>query len=329
MTDVESHRDGRNNGPGKVGVAKDEGLSSGDAHGTLTQEDVEDRFADLERITATRRRRRLAISSWLSALVLLVLPGLVGYQFAKGQPTEYEAEAEVLFDIERASSRQMEVIVANGVISAERRELAATVSDETGVPLEELLDNRSIEVVERAGANVFSASSSVLRFKVRSSEKRWAEDQVSALVRTFVADYVAEDPDADARSQIEAILDDLQERRFDAQRDIERAEREMAQAEFDGLSTIRRAQISDELNNAVVAARTRYEAVVQDLSTQVRLLETLQPDGVSVRVSQLGEVYADDEPVSPKPARAGAIGLAAGLVLASTFLFGAFQLRRL
>lgn len=213
--------------------------------------------------------------------------------------------------------------MANAKIEAERREFAEVVADEYDLEIEDFIDQRGVEVV----VPDTGATSTVLRLTVRDPSARAARRYVAALADAYLAAQVTEDPDAELRSDIEDTIADLQDRRESAQDEIADAQEAKDEATFEGLSAAEYTERVSELDRNRVAAGSRYDEIVRDLDTQARLLAQLEPEGLQVRASLLGEPFVGDEPVSPKPVRSLALGLAVGLLLAGTWVFAALQLR--
>lgn len=257
------------------------------------------------------------------AAVVAILPAVVAYRVAKNAEPVYQAQAEVMYDIDRAAFGEADKIMANAKITAEGRGFAATLAADHDMDVEAVVDS---QVVSRV--TVDDVTTSILRFEVQHPDPATAEAQVQDWVTAFVTEQRSADPDATERLEIEATIESLQQDRLAAQEAIAQAEQVRSEAVLSGLTTTRRAQLVAELDSAVIAAGSRYNEIISDINAQARLLEQLENDDLRVQVDQLGAAFASADPVSPQPVRNLVFGLAVGLVLATTVLFTAFQLRR-
>ncbi len=274
--------------------------------------------------TAAQKRRSASLVPIVGlALLLVALPAIFAYFLASSQDEVFVAEVDVMHEITDAQFGDVDRVMANAKIDAERRELAAVVADRYDITVDDFISRRNIEIV----VSDTGATSTVSRFKVENESPRTARRQVALLADAYLADQVVEDPDAQRRADLEGTISDLQSRRLSAQDGIAAAQTAKDTATFDGLTAAEYTERVAELDRNRVAAGSRYDEIVRDLDTQLRLLESLEPDGLQVSASLLSEPFASDEPVSPKPLRSLALGLAVGLLLAGTWLFAALQFR--
>lgn len=234
--------------------------------------------------------------SWVFLLAVLLLPAVVAYVVASLSTKKYEAQAEVTHTIVNPSFGTTDRLFATQEVKARSRALADAVSTRLGLDGSTFVDALAIDAIT-AGIN---QDSTALRFSFKDEDPDLAQEAIQGYVDEYLAsvEVVIDVPGLDGTA---AEITKLQERRNDLL------------ARMGAARDAGELPLAQELNDD-------YEYVVNDLGVQVALFNSLRPNTPVVVAEQLGTAWVSDGPVEPQPARAAALGLVAGLCIASALL---------
>ncbi|MBA2497661.1 MAG: hypothetical protein H0V33_11330 [Acidimicrobiia bacterium] len=253
---------------------------------------------------ANGRRGRLGTGALLLAGVLLVACTTVGaYLFSASAPTVYGARAEFVYELggeDRAADADRRILTELEV--ARSRAVLESVAAASNMSIAEL--DRSL-TVERVG------ESGVIRFTVARQDQEEAVRLVDGIVRSYLRT-------SEESFAVDAELDFVTERI----------------AELDALQT----EIDTALSAAIaggasadIVAQLQLEA--QDLTVRIFEFEdrrtSIELDARNAgRVETLTPAFALDDPLGPKPARAGAFGVLVGMAIVASMAIAVAQLRQ-
>ncbi len=240
---------------------------------------------------ASRSRRLLFLLP-----VLVFLPAIVAYLLASTQQEKFQAQAEIAHTIVNPSFGTTDRLLATQEVRAQSRGLAEAVSQRFGIDTNEFVADLTVEPIV-TGIN---EDSTALDVTYRHPDGELAEQAVQAYVDEYLAsaEVVVDVPGLDGTAN---EIEKLQERRNELLAEIGAA-REGGDLD-----------LANELNDD-------YEFVVSDLGVQVSLFNSLRPNTPVVVAEQLGTTWLNPDPVEPQPIRAGALGLVAGVSIASAAL---------
>lgn len=212
------------------------------------------------------------------------------------QTPEYEAQSQVLVTEQNAGTTLLGSTQMQS--SSQEREFQTQVGVLQSRPIVEQvittleLDTTATDLLKRV-AFLTESGTNIATIEVTDTSPERAADIANA----FAESYVAWSRDM-RRASIRAAVDDVEARLSDTQQDIVRLE---AQA---GSSVTADEQVSLE------AAKSLYATLSEQL-VQLQINEQLETGPGSI----LATAAPDPDPVSPKPARDGVVGLVLGLVL--------------
>lgn len=242
--------------------------------------------------TSPQASRRML---WLLPLIVL-LPAVVAYVVAGSQTEKFEARAEVAHTIVNPSFGTTDRLLATQEVKAQSRALSEVVSQRVGLDIDAFVADLVVEPIV-TGIN---EDSTAMEMRFRHPEKTVAQEAVQAYVDEYLAsvEVVVDVPGLDGTAN---EIEKLQERR------------NALLAEIGEARTAGDTELADKLNDD-------YEYVVDDLGVQVALFNSLRPNTPVVVAEQLGTTWVDNNPVEPQPVRAAALGLVAGVCIASALL---------
>lgn len=240
------------------------------------------------------------------ALVGTLILGLAvgaGYGLSVAQDPVYGAETDVLYRVPESSGARAERDLATQQVIAQGRSVLQPVAGDAGMPVEELQEIVSVEIV---------GQSDVLRITMAHPDPDRAVDLAQAVADRYVR-TVTEGPvtEPEAATLVEATIDELAA-------ELAAVEEELAAVE------------SEPADPAAVADGERLRAEAEDLQGRIDGLErllsgsTIAPGGAEVRV--LTPAYLLEEPLAPQPLRAGVAGGIGGLLVVGAL--GAVLARR-
>jgi capsular polysaccharide biosynthesis protein len=261
--------------------------------GDRARPDPEDeaRSAPVRVIVGPRPRRRLTFLRWLALAVLtIVLVGVgawAGREVADRMPTKYAAHADVLYPLVQEQPtgflRQDRNLSTQEVLMASRRVLDP-VAAEFGIPVEDLAEELSTEVVDE---------SEVIRVQFTDTSRAQARKILVSIVTNYIA--VSNNPQrTELRAYLDAQIADVQSR----------------------LETARAAAAGLDLGLSQ-AAQAEIDALVQREATLRTQLDEDQLATIAGPVPQISVApYVEHDAVSPRPLLAIGGGALAGLVVA-------------
>lgn len=241
--------------------------------------------------------------AWAAACLLIFAAGTgAGYGLSAIQDPVYGAEADILYRVADGSGARAERDLATQQVVLQGRAVLQPVADEAQMPVEDLQELLSVEVV---------GQSDVLRITMEHRDPalavQLARDISDHYVRTVAAaqdeaaSFVEEQSAelAAALGDVEQELVDLQEEDDDAVGDTPDERRLQAEAE-------------------------RLRLRIAGLETLLAGAGAATPGGAEIRV--LTPAYLLDEPLAPRPVRAAVAGGIAALVVIAAL--GAVLARR-
>lgn len=228
--------------------------------------------------------------------ILILLPAVLAFVLASTQQEKFEGQAEVAHTIVNPSFGTTDRLLATQEVKAQSRALSEAVSQRLGIDTEAFVADLTVEPIV-TGIN---EDSTAMDIKFRHPDAAVAEQAVQAYVDEYLAsaEVVVDVPGLDGTAN---EIEKLQERRNELLGQIGDA-RQSGDAE-----------LAEKLNDD-------YEFVVDDLGVQVALFNSLRPNTPVVVAEQLGTAWVNADPVEPQPIRAGALGLVAGVCIASAML---------
>lgn len=250
---------------------------------------------DLEDTPASARvapppLRTLVRWTLVGMFILAVAVG-AGYGLSVAQDPVYGAETDVLYRVPESSGARAERDLATQQVIAQGRSVLQPVAGDAGMPVEELQEIVSVEIV---------GQSDVLRITMAHPDPDRAVDLAQAVADRYVR-TVTEGPVADpeAATLVEAAIEDLAT-------ELAAVEEELAAVE------------DEPTGPATAAEGERLRAEAADLQARIDGLErllsgsTIAPGGAEVRV--LTPAYLLEEPLAPQPLRAAMAGGIGGLL---------------
>ncbi len=240
---------------------------------------------------------------WLLPLIIF-LPAVVAYVVAGTQTEKFEARAEIAHTIVNPSFGTTDRLLATQEVKAQSRALSESVSQRLGIDTNAFVADLVVEPIV-TGIN---EDSTALDVKFRHPDSEVALEAVQAYVDEYLAsaEVVVDVPGLDGTAD---EIEKLQARRNEL------------------LAAIGAARDSGDLEEAD-KLNDDYEYVVDDLGVQVALFNSLRPNTPVVVAEQLGSAWVGADPVEPQPILAAALGLVAGLCIASAVLLFARRSRR-
>ena len=228
--------------------------------------------------------------------LLILLPAILAYVLASTQQEKFEAHAEVAHTIVNPSFGTTDRLLATQEVKAQSRALSEAVSQRFGLDTEAFVADLVVEPIV-TGIN---EDSTAIDIRFRHPDMNLAEEAVQAYVDEYLAsvEVIVDVPGLEGTTN---EIEKLQERRNELLAQI-------GEARDDG-----DPELAEKLNDD-------YEFVVDDLGVQVALFNSLRPNTPVVFAEQLGSAWTNPDPVEPQPIRAGALGLVAGVSIASAVL---------
>lgn len=245
----------------------------------------------------------------LTAIGLLLLCTAAAYVASAGRPTVYGAQADLLFKVP-GSSQEAERQLATQEVLLSSRGVLAPVAERFNVPLPTLTAAQSVELLP---------GTQVLRMQVHDQDPDLAVRLTQAIADGYIASVSSGTSGAGSEEERE-VRDQIAELSVTAAAGRARldeiaAERAAGRATAETTREERRLQVED----------TTLTQRINTLQTQ---LTEILVQGENARPADiLTPAYLLDEPVGPRPQRAGAAGAMVGLVLGAGLLLVALRRR--
>ncbi|HVM27385.1 MAG TPA: hypothetical protein VM433_06900 [Mycobacteriales bacterium] len=247
---------------------------------------------------------RLALANGATALLavsMIVLSTLAAYFAASLQPTTYGAQVEVLYELS-GGGQEADRELATQEVLLSSRVILAPVAEELGVPLRELAGSQDVGQV---------ADSQVLRTVIGNEDPQLAVRLAQAVAERYVQA-------AGTRPVPDGMQDpaSLQARIADLNAEAAAVRAELGQLAAD------RVRTGQPAGAPLTPAERALQAQDESLAGQIRAaqdeLRLVQQSTARARI--LTPAYLLDEPLGPRPVRAGAAGAMVGIVLAGALV---------
>lgn len=279
---------------------------------------------------------RIAVAAVLS-VSLVVAGAAAAYLFSTGRDEIYAARAEVVYQVSAESENQAQRAITTQQVMLSSRPRLESVADQVGIPVEELEESLSVEVVE---------DSEVIRAEATNTDPDAARQIVSRLVQGYVDDVGATaSQDVDEQR---AVLEQRLSRIVEELNNTEIRLQELSGQRREAIANARQQALELAQNEDVnVPTRLFDPDVVAPVTAEQELLESKERDlrrrfgqvrsdltdlevdalrdrtaaeSAAASASVITPAYVLDEPVSPQPLRAAAAGALVGLLVAGTGL---------
>ncbi len=228
--------------------------------------------------------------------VIILLPAILAYLVAGVQQQKFEAQAQIAHTIVNPSFGTTDRLLATQEVKAQSRALSEAVAQRFDIDAEDFVADLVVEPVV-TGIN---EDSTAMDIKFRHPYSEVAFEAVQAYVDEYLAsaevvsDVAGLDGTADEIEQLQVRRNELL-------------------AQIGAARDAGDIELAEKLNDD-------YESVVDDLGVQIALFNSLRPNTPVVHAEQLGSTWVNSDPVEPQPIRAAALGLVAGVCIASAVL---------
>jgi capsular polysaccharide biosynthesis protein len=242
------------------------------------------------------QRHSLVPTVLLAVLVVLVATAAAWWTGSRG-PTVYGAEAELLLDVNTDSDQAAERRLGTQMLVIEGGNVLVPASERLGMPLRELRRALDVSVVQ---------GSQIIRLEASADSRERAVE----IIDQVIGAYLAQPPDAVAQQTneyLDAQIEQIAERRTEVSAELDRLDADDARA----------AEL-----RAVADQLLQRESALQDQIVQIEVDQIqLGRPAITTPPSPI------EDPLAPTPLRSAALGLLAGLVLASLVVVGSLRRR--
>ncbi len=252
--------------------------------------------------TPKPRSMKQVIAAMAFAGLLGIIGGLAGYFYAESQPDMYGAEAEVVLETARS---QIDRFLQTQIAVAESRAVAEETSAATGIPIEDLIEEMSVDTI---------AGSQVMLFRISDVDRTVAIDAVNAWVDAYLSRLTIDNSPV-IRRVYDNRISQLREARALIEDDL--TVYELANARADVLSQVPPFP-SEERRLSLESADLQNQ--ISGLEAQIINLDVATLNEAEAKILSPG--YSLPDRVAPAPMPMTALGILAGLAIAALAIFG-------